>query len=316
MTTSNITRRRFLNSVVAGCGALVFGSQGCSLWRPRAAPVRLLYYTDVHAIHQWDAPQAMQRAVSKINERRADLIINGGDLIHGGFHLSEPAAEVRWDAYQVMHDAIKGEIFSTLGNHDLVAVNPKDGSSPSVDPRESFRNRLGLERTYYSFDALGYHFVVLDSVQINSAQNHYVGAIGPNQIAWLKRDLSMIPTSRPIVAVTHIPLLTSLHAATQGATEATPRHTVIANNVEVLETFANHNLILVLQGHLHVNELIRWRNTTFITGGAICGAWWRGPRLGTEEGFGVVTMDGERVYWEYIDYGWESSRPRKQKTNY
>jgi 3',5'-cyclic AMP phosphodiesterase CpdA len=274
----------------------------------------LLYYTDVHAINQWDAPKAMQQAVGMINMQRADLIINGGDLIHGGFDLSKQAADARWDAYLAMHDAIEGEIFSTLGNHDLVAVNPSDGSAPSADPRDSFRKRLGLVRTYYSFDALGYHFVVLDSVKTNIRQNHYAGAIEPEQIEWLREDLSKIPTGRPIVAVTHIPLLTSLHAATRGATEAAPEYMVVVNNVEVMETFATHNLILVLQGHLHVNELIRWRNTTFITGGAICGAWWRGPRLGTEEGFGVVTLDGGRVSWEYIDYGWKAGRRRRQKT--
>jgi Icc protein len=272
---------------------------------PKTAPVRLLYYTDVHAINRWNAPQAMQRAVSEINRQRADLVINGGDLIHGGFRLSVPEAQARWDLYIAMHEAIKGDIFSTLGNHDLVAVIPEDGSAPSVDPRESFKRRLGLERTYYALDALGYHFLVLDSIVKSTGQNPYSGAIDPEQLQWLKADLSRVPRSQPIVVVTHIPLLTNFYAATQGATEAAPGHMVIVNNVEVLRTFAKHNLILVLQGHLHVNEWIRWRNTTFITGGAVCGAWWRGSRLGTEEGFGVVTLDGDRVSWDYIDYGWE-----------
>ena len=314
MAGPNLTRRQFLTSLSAGCGALALGPSACTLWSRRAAPVRLLYYTDVHAMSRWHAPQAMQQAVAGINTQRADLIINGGDLIHGGFRLSEQAADARWDIYRSMHDAIEGEIFSTLGNHDLVAVNPDDGSAPSADPREGFRSRLGLERTYYSFDTLGYHFVILDSIRTNTRQNHYAGEIEPAQIEWLKEDLSRTPTTRPVIAITHIPLLTSLHAATQGATEAAPEHLVVVNNVEVLNTFATHKLILVLQGHLHVNESIRWRNTTFITGGAVCGAWWRGPRLGTEEGFGVVILDGERVSWEYIDYGWEAVRQRRRKT--
>ena len=85
----------------------------------------------------------------------------------------------------------------------------------------------------------------------------------------------------------------------------------MVNNVEVLELFKEHNLILVLQGHLHVNELMRWRETTFITGGAVCARWWRGPNLGTEEGFGVVTLSEDHVEWEYIEYGWEARRPRQ-----
>ena len=65
----------------------------------------------------------------------------------------------------------------------------------------------------------------------------------------------------------------------------------------------------MLQGHLHAKELIRWRDTTFITGGAICGKWWRGDWFGTREGFNVVTLDGDRVHWEYVEYGWTARRP-------
>lgn len=253
----------------------------------------------------------MEKAVDSINEQGADLIINGGDLIHHGFQLSQPAAAKRWDIYMGLHEAIRGEIFSTLGNHDLVAVSPKDGSPPSEDPRAMFRTRLGLERCYYSFDALGYHFVVLDSTLIKAHEAGYGGWIDPEQLEWLKEDLSKLPPSTPVVAVTHIPLLTNFYAATVGATQATPEKFVISNNVEVLQCFAGHRLILVLQGHIHVDELIRWRGITFITGGAICGAWWRGPRLGTKEGYGMVTLDGDQVSWRYIDYGWEAKRRRR-----
>jgi len=84
---------------------------------------------------------------------------------------------------------------------------------------------------------------------------------------------------------------------------------VVVNNREVLARFEGHNLILVLQGHLHVNEMLRWRNTTFLTGGAVCGKWWRGVWHGTDAGFGVLKLRGDHVDWEYIDYGWDARRP-------
>jgi hypothetical protein len=68
----------------------------------------------------------------------------------------------------------------------------------------------------------------------------------------------------------------------------------------------------VLQGHTHIDELIRWRGISFITGGAVCAKWWRGPWYGTEEGFGVVDLSGRHADWEYIDYGWEARRPSDQ----
>ncbi|MEN8131190.1 MAG: metallophosphoesterase, partial [Pseudomonadota bacterium] len=191
----SLTRREFLGTIAAGCGALALGSTGCALQRSRTPKAHLLFYTDVHSIGERQAPKAMEEAVESINSQGADLIINGGDLIHRGFQLSAPAAEKRWDIYMGMHKAIRGEIFSTLGNHDVVAIKPKDGSPPSEDPRAMFRERLGLERSYYSFDALGYHFVVLDSILIKAQEASYGGWIDPEQLEWLKEDLSKLPPS-------------------------------------------------------------------------------------------------------------------------
>jgi 3',5'-cyclic AMP phosphodiesterase CpdA len=311
MKYPKITRRAFLGLASAGCAALTLGPMGCAMQRSRKSKLRILFYTDVHAIAEREAPIAMQRAVGVINDQNADLIFNGGDLIHQGYQLSEQAAQGRWDIYMDMHEAIKGEIFSTLGNHDLVAVRPKDGSPPNQDPKVVFLDRLGLERSYYSFDALGYHFVVLDSVQTKTKGKVYKGWIDDEQVYWLKEDVAMLSPLMPIVIVTHIPLLTNFYLATEGTTQPTPNTVVIGNNVEILKVFEGYNLRLVLQGHTHVDELIRWRGVSFITGGAICGAWWRGPRLGTEEGFGMVTLSDEDVSWEYIDYGWEAKRRKK-----
>jgi hypothetical protein len=71
----------------------------------------------------------------------------------------------------------------------------------------------------------------------------------------------------------------------------------------------DHNVILVLQGHLHAKEMVKWRETTFIVGGAVSGKWWRGSWHGTEEGFNLITLTEGQVAWEYIDYGWEARRP-------
>jgi hypothetical protein len=96
--------------------------------------------------------------------------------------------------------------------------------------------------------------------------------------------------------------VTAFFGATQGAISAAKPNRVVVNNVDVLKLFAEHNLMLVLQGHLHVSEFLRWKNTTFLTGGAVSGGWWKGPFHGTEEGFTVVTLHSEHVEWEYVAY--------------
>jgi 3',5'-cyclic AMP phosphodiesterase CpdA len=311
----HMTRRSFLYRMAAG----FFMLAGC---RPKnvAWPVsgsdrgelRLAFYTDVHARKEWETPTALQHAANSINARTADLVIAGGDLITDGFQSTEPVAASRWDVYMQMHRAIDADLYPVIGNHDLVAANPKDGSSPADDPRRMFQDQTGLERTYYSFDAVGYHFIVLDSIHITRDDLQYHGMIEPEQMAWLKRDLAHTPKSTPIVVVTHIPLLTAFYSATQGGTFPAPQSRVVVNNLEVLEAFKDHNLPLVLQGHLHVEEMIRWQRTTFIVGGAICGKWWRGAWHGTKEGFNMITLGSNRFDWDYIEYGWQARRPTKK----
>ena len=66
-----------------------------------------------------------------------------------------------------------------------------------------------------------------------------------------------------------------------------------------------YNLRLVLQGHQHIYERIHHHGIEFITGGAVCGAWWSGPYQGDEEGFVHFIVDGDDYEYRWIDYGWE-----------
>ena len=308
----DITRREFLGRMVAGAALLSGGCSGRTVWRANGSEkgeLRLVFYTDVHARTEWDTPLAMERAALSINAQKPDLVIAGGDLITDGFQSSAATVAPRWDAYMKMHRAIAADIYAAIGNHDLVGANPKDGSPPAKDPKAEYLRHMGLERTYYSFDAAGYHFVVLDSILVTGDIYEYQGTIWPEQLEWLKEDLSDIPHGTPIVLVTHIPLLTAFFEATKGATFAAQRNRVVVNNLEVFKALGKHNLILVLQGHLHVKELIRWRGTTFMVGGAICGRWWRGSWYGTPAGFNVITLAGDHVVREYLNYGWKARRP-------
>ncbi len=310
--TISMTRRNFLNKLMGG---LVLFAGGCSkkwAWPIRgsdAGSVRLVFYTDVHARTEWDTPKAMALAADFINARKSDVVVAGGDLITDGFEFSESKIVPRWDAYMKMHRAIKADIYPVMGNNDMTAAIPVDGTPVADNPRKVFLERMGLEKTRYSFDIVGYHFIVLDSTRITGGKYLYQGFIDFSQQEWLKEDLSTVSKNTPVIIVTHIPLMTSFYSAVEGATFAAPPNRVIVNNCEVLKVLENHNLILVLQGHLHVNEMIRWRGATFITGGAICGKWWRGNWYGTEEGFYDITLTGNHVECSYIDYGWEARRP-------
>lgn len=242
------------------------------------------------------------KVVEAINATHSDVIIGGGDLITDGFTSDLRSAAPRWDVYMGMHRGITGEHHTVIGNHDLVGVRPSDGSSPAADPRSAYKQRLGLSQTFYAFDALGYRIILLDSVRISGDEHGYHGWVAQEQQEWLKELLSRTSREMPIVLALHIPLVTAFFGATQGDHTTVRPNRVVVNNVDVLEIFAEHNLVLVLQGHLHISEYLRLNNTTFITGGAVSGGWWRGPYHGTGEGFNVVTLHSDRVKWEYVAY--------------
>lgn len=311
---SRYTRRRFMQAGAATAG-LCWLSPWHAAWAASTGPaggLRLLFYTDIHTRVEWETPLALEQAGAAMNAQQADLIIAGGDLITDGFQSTADTVAPRWDAYLAMHRALRPDPHPVLGNHDLVAADPDDGSPRSKQPRAPFLTHFDLDRAYRSFDIAGYHVILLDVVQVTGDALRYRGFVDAAQRDWLMADLATVSTDTPIVLVTHMPLLTAYFQATKQATHAAPANRVVVNSNDVLDLFAKHNLVLVLQGHLHVNELIRWRDTTFITGGAVCGRWWRGAWHGTREGFGMVTLQNNQVDWEYMDYGWSARRPADQ----
>ncbi len=271
---------------------------------PKKSRLRLVFYTDIHAKVNGGVPHALELAAEAINVQNPDLVIAGGDLISGGFTNTAADMAPRWQTYLAMQQDMRAEVYPVIGNHDLVAVRPKDGSEPSPHPKAEFCSRLGLARSYYSFDALDYHFIILDSIELSDDELGYCGFIGEAQMAWLRNDLSQVADSAPIVLVSHIPLATDYFDVNSGTNTSPGPGKLVSNAAEILAAFNNKQLILVLQGHLHTYEELRSNQTRFITGGAICGNWWRGPLGTTEEGFCVLTLAGNEIGCRYHGYGW------------
>lgn len=297
-----MNRRNFLGTLI---GLTAGGCIGRHL-RPTQPPspsLRIAFFTDIHADPTGEIPELLDRAARAIRNVGADLVIGGGDFITEGYSSCPNTLAPRWELYQHFQQALGAKVFPAIGNHDLVAVRPLPGScEQSADPRSAYCSFFQLDRTYYSFSALGVHVIVLDSIAIVDSDLLYWGQVSDEQLRWLEQELTRVEPTTPIILVTHVPLLTSLFQATAGATSQAPRNRVVVNNVEVLSRFARHNLFLVLQGHLHIQERLTWKNTTFLNGGAICGGWWHGDWHGTPPGFGVITIANGEIQWEYQTY--------------
>ena len=59
-----------------------------------------------------------------------------------------------------------------------------------------------------------------------------------------------------------------------------------------------YDVIALLQGHTHISESVHRMGIHYVTGGAVCGNWWKGAQFGDREGVTLVTVDNGSVTTE------------------
>ena len=184
-----------------------------------------------------DVTGTFQAAVNKINalDKQPDFILHTGDLSH----LAKAAEFDTLD--QLLRGLRQKQVFFVPGEHDLLG-----------DDGKQYLERFGKGTTgrgWQSFDHKGVHFIGLN----NSAQLEGLGAIGPEQLAWLKKDVSGLPASTPIVVFAHIPLW-AVYPEWGWATK---------DSVQALELLKRFGSVTVLNGHIHQTLLKVEGNVTF-----------------------------------------------------
>ncbi|HEV2274333.1 MAG TPA: metallophosphoesterase [Acidobacteriaceae bacterium] len=312
----NLSRRRFLS--LAGAAGVAAAFENPLLEEPagaaensdHAGDFTFLFITDTHLQPELRAAQGCGQCFKRAHAIRSDFAIQGGDHIFDGLAVGRDRAEGLFDLYEKTEQDLGMKLHHTLGNHDVFGVIPSSGVAPS-DPlygKKAFEARFG--KTYYSFDHKGVHFVVLDSIGITDDRS-YEGRVDADQLAWLAADLKRIPRATPIVVSVHIPLVTAFNSYVPPPGTA-PRHNGIrvTNAYQVIALFEGHNVLGVLQGHTHVNEVVTWKGVPYITSGAVCGNWWHGTRMGTPEGFTVARIANGKLSAHYETYGFRSVAPQ------
>ena len=263
------------------------------------------FLTDIHLQPEKAAVAGFRQAIDSVNKLNPDFVITGGDLVMDALDQTYGRVDSLYDLYIEVSGELNMPVYNTVGNHEVYGWH-RDEEGIESNPefgKKMFESKLG-ER-FYSFDHKNWHFIILDAIY-RSEEGHYIGKIDQEQLEWLKGDLGKTDKLTPIAITVHIPFITSATQLSQGALAANSEGGVITNSLEVLELLWEHNLKLVLQGHLHFNEdLFVGNKVHFITGGAVCGLWWSNE-LGAlpEEGFMMIHVKGDELSSEYIDYGW------------
>ncbi|MGH7968934.1 MAG: metallophosphoesterase family protein, partial [Limisphaerales bacterium] len=129
--------------------------------------------------------QPFERLITNINGLKPALVVNIGDLIYGYGPLGK---ERQWDKYQTVIKEFRVPYYQTPGNHD----------THSKEARRIYGRRFG--KFYQSFDHGDCHFVLLDNTE-----NERWGFLGPEQLAWLKNDLSQT-RAQSVFVFLHFPV--------------------------------------------------------------------------------------------------------------
>jgi len=306
-----VDRRNFLKTMATAGAVLALPSFAAA--GPPPGSFDFVFFTDTHIQPELRAAHGCDMCFKKIAALEPEFAVMGGDHVFDAFGVNYARAGMVYDLYKRTEGLLGMPLHHAIGNHDVFGVLAKSGVAPS-DPafgKKMYQDRMG--RTYYSFDYKGYHFVVLDSIQ-PTEDRLWEARVDGEQLRWLRHDLKVLPLGTPVIAVVHCPLVTAFatYAYTQivGADRKYNTMTVV-NAPEVLEIFENANVLAVLQGHTHVNEMVSYKNTQYLTSGAVCGNWWHGPRMGTPEGFTVVSLRQGTISSRYETYGFHSVDPRE-----
>lgn len=172
-----------------------------------------------------DVTGTLQAAVDKINglEHAPDFLIHTGDLTH----LAKAGQFDTLD--QVLKGLHQPQVFYTPGEHDVTG-----------DDGKQYMERFGKGtegKGWQSFNHKGVHFVGLNNV----VQLEGLGQIGPEQLAWLKKDLQRVSSSTPVVVFAHIPLWSVYPKWGWGTSDS-------EQALMLLKRFGS---VTVLNGHIH-----------------------------------------------------------------
>lgn len=304
---SAINRRHFLSLAGATC------LSARSLFAHTAAPASdfdFIFLTDTHLQPELDAAKGCDMAFRKARTFHADFAIQGGDHIFDALAVPTQRSLSLFDLYDKTQQDLGLKVYHTIGNHDCFGIYPASGLEPT-DPlygKKYFSDHIS--KTYYSFNHKGVHFIVLDSIGI-LPDRAYEGRIDAAQLEWLAADLKALPASQPIIVSVHIPLVSAIdNYSPVPATPPAHHGMTVANSSDVTSLFAGHNVLAVLQGHTHINERVDWQGIPYITSGAVSGNWWHGTRLGTPEGFTVISLRNGKLTTRYETYGFQSIEPQ------
>ncbi|NDU95586.1 metallophosphoesterase family protein [Spirosoma terrae] len=276
----------------------------------RKRSVRFAYMGDTHITPETKPMEGVAKCFHHAQNQtdKPAFFLHGGDVIMDALKQDRTDVQKQWDAW---HTVVKADnslpIEYCIGNHDIwgyeqAQTDPMYGKKWAVD-------LMKIGNRYRSFDRNGWHFIILDSVQMTPENKWYTGFIDPEQLDWLKSDLAKTDPKTPILILSHIPIFSPTGFYSQQNVKngnwTISGGLVLSNTPDLIKLFYQYpNVKAALSGHMHLLDRVEYNGVTYLCNGAVSGNWWKTEmHEQTKAGYALFDLydDGtvERTYLQY-----------------
>ncbi len=247
---NRLGRRAFLHGTSLVLMATGTGVLGCLEQDPNAETLlseskpkmRIGMITDLHYAdkdsvgtrHYRESLSKLAEARERFEKEKIDFVVEMGDLVDAAGSVDVETGYLK-KINGVLTD-LPCDIHYVVGNHCVHTLTKKE-----------FLSVIERDKTYYSFDSQGFHFIALDACFRSDGESYgrknfdwQDSNIPPEQIEWLREDLGA--TEQPTIVFVHQRLDVAGHYSVKNAAQVR----------EVLEH--SEKVMAVFQGHSHENS--------------------------------------------------------------
>ena len=277
------TRRRFLTFTgKAGFSTLVASAAGINLGMVSVSPAQnatrkvtpfgfaIISDSHLYSINDHKFDRSLEDAVAQVNGMKTppDFVVYAGDIAQNG-------TEDQLVKGKKILSKLKMPMRVIPGEHDWY-----------LDMGAAWRGMFGKET--WSFDHKGVHFIGMNSIIVKDfwtpagltpkqrmgvmemLESPIAGpwGVGPEQVAWLKKDVAALSPDTPVVVFTHSPLW-----------DYYPRWNFQTSDApEIRQTLSKFNHVMSFHGHVHQTVYNKIGNMSSI--GSLSTSWpWPYPNV-------------------------------------
>ena len=278
-------RKAFLQTSAAVIGSSLLPSLSFAE-DTRKKPLRFAHLTDIHIKPDIIPESGMAKALQHVQRlnQKVDFIINGGDAIMDALEASKANTQLQWNLFKnILLKENSLPIYHTIGNHDVWGwfVKQDKPDNDRLYGKTWVVETLEMKNRYYSFTNRNWHFIVLDSTQLNPAGG-YIGKLDESQLEWLQKELANVPANKFVCIISHIPILSICSGLFFDKTEANgdlkiQRNLMHTDFLALKKIFVKYpNIKLCISGHIHLQDELEYLGIKYYCNGAVSGNWWNG----------------------------------------